>query len=223
MHCVKVHVRYLISWWVLVCFSFFITLFCLVPCGRLSWLFVSFWVHVNIAHRIVVSYRRRRTAMTARQLGRHLAAGGLVSIRSSRQQTLRCVYTYSIGTRTSVGLWRLRRTDGGKWTVTCNFAASTHRHQSRKIFTGSSAYGMLRTPKHRALYLRASINRIIWSTVAGRLTLSRRSERPNLISSSSSRYLRLKSTGQIRGIVEGQRSPQGRRWKRRGTCLLRFQ
>ena len=28
--------------------SFFIILFCLVPCGRLSWLFVSFWVHVNI-------------------------------------------------------------------------------------------------------------------------------------------------------------------------------
>jgi len=26
---------------------------CLVPCGRLSWLLVSFWTHVNIAHRIV--------------------------------------------------------------------------------------------------------------------------------------------------------------------------
>jgi len=36
-------------------FSFFITLFCLAPCGRLSWLFVSFWAHVslNIARRIV--------------------------------------------------------------------------------------------------------------------------------------------------------------------------
>ena len=32
--------------------SFFITLFCLVPCGRLSWLFVSFWARVNI-YRIV--------------------------------------------------------------------------------------------------------------------------------------------------------------------------
>ena len=34
-------------------FSFFIILFCLVPCGRFSWLYVSFWVHVNI----IVSYR----------------------------------------------------------------------------------------------------------------------------------------------------------------------
>ena len=30
--------------------------FCLVPCGRLSWLLVSFWAHVSIVHRIV-SYR----------------------------------------------------------------------------------------------------------------------------------------------------------------------
>ena len=34
-------------------FSFFIILFCLVPCGRLSWLLVSFWAHVNIVHRII--------------------------------------------------------------------------------------------------------------------------------------------------------------------------
>jgi len=34
-------------------FSFFIILFCLVPCGRLSWLLVSFWVHVNIVHHII--------------------------------------------------------------------------------------------------------------------------------------------------------------------------
>ena len=34
-------------------FSFFIILFCLVPCGRLSWLLVSFWAHVNIVNRIV--------------------------------------------------------------------------------------------------------------------------------------------------------------------------
>jgi len=40
-----------------VCFSFFIMLFCLVPCGRLSWLLVSFWAHVNIVHRIVSSHR----------------------------------------------------------------------------------------------------------------------------------------------------------------------
>jgi len=25
----------------------------LVPCGRLSWLLVSFWAHVNTIHRIV--------------------------------------------------------------------------------------------------------------------------------------------------------------------------
>ena len=30
--------------------------FCLVPCGRLSWLLVSIWAHVNIVH-LVVSYR----------------------------------------------------------------------------------------------------------------------------------------------------------------------
>ena len=33
-------------------FSFFVTHFCLVPCGRLSWLFVSFWMHANIVYRI---------------------------------------------------------------------------------------------------------------------------------------------------------------------------
>jgi len=38
---------------ILVVFSFFIILFCLVPCGRLSWLVVSFCAHVNILHRIV--------------------------------------------------------------------------------------------------------------------------------------------------------------------------
>jgi len=34
-------------------FSSFIILFCLVPCGRLSWLLVSFWAHVNIVHHII--------------------------------------------------------------------------------------------------------------------------------------------------------------------------
>jgi len=34
-------------------FSFFISLFCLVLCGRLSWLYASFWAHVNVLHRIV--------------------------------------------------------------------------------------------------------------------------------------------------------------------------
>jgi len=34
-------------------FSFFIILFCLVPCGRLSWLLVRFWAHVNIVHHII--------------------------------------------------------------------------------------------------------------------------------------------------------------------------
>jgi len=31
---------------------------CLVPCGRLSWLLVSFWAHVNIVHHIIyiISY-----------------------------------------------------------------------------------------------------------------------------------------------------------------------
>jgi len=38
---------------IVVVFNFFITgfLFCLVPCGRLSWLFISFWAHVNIMYR----------------------------------------------------------------------------------------------------------------------------------------------------------------------------
>ena len=104
VHGVKVHVRYLISWWVLVSLcqlpsitihnslslslpaqdlplsqtfwpqdwlhglyywpfvlsilvfvSFFITLssFGLVLCGILSWLFASFWTHINIVHRII--------------------------------------------------------------------------------------------------------------------------------------------------------------------------
>ena len=37
-------------------FSFFVTLSCLVPCGRLSWLFVSFRAHVNIVY-YKLSYR----------------------------------------------------------------------------------------------------------------------------------------------------------------------
>jgi len=38
--------------------SFLIILFCLVPCGILSWLLVSFWAHVNIVHHIIsfISY-----------------------------------------------------------------------------------------------------------------------------------------------------------------------
>jgi len=34
-------------------FSFFIILFCSVPCGRLSWLLVNFWAHINIVNRIL--------------------------------------------------------------------------------------------------------------------------------------------------------------------------
>ena len=55
--------------WALVCFWFSSLLFCfLVPCGRLSWLFVSFWVHVNIVYRIAsysvtsLAVHRRRCA-----------------------------------------------------------------------------------------------------------------------------------------------------------------
>ena len=39
--------------------TFFTTLFCFVPCGRLCWLFVSFLAHVNIAYHIayrIISY-----------------------------------------------------------------------------------------------------------------------------------------------------------------------
>ena len=36
--------------------NFFSILFCLVPCGRLSWLLVSFWAHVNIVHHNHISY-----------------------------------------------------------------------------------------------------------------------------------------------------------------------
>jgi len=47
-------------------FSFFIILFCLVPCGRLSWLLVSFWAHVNIVHHII-SYHNRRVSHLSRE------------------------------------------------------------------------------------------------------------------------------------------------------------
>jgi len=53
----------------------------------------------------------------------------------------------------------------------------------------------------------ASINRITRSTAASSL----RSERPNLISSSSSRYFRMKSTGPTRGVVKGQYSVESAR------------
>jgi len=45
-------------------FSFFISLFCLVPCGRLSWLFASFWAHVNILHRSFVRSSERTCRYT---------------------------------------------------------------------------------------------------------------------------------------------------------------
>jgi len=41
-------------------FSFFIILFCSVPCRRLSWLLVSFWAHVNIVN-CIISYRTQTT------------------------------------------------------------------------------------------------------------------------------------------------------------------
>jgi len=44
-------------------FSFFVILFCLVPCGRLSWLHVSFWAHVNIVHHIIISLRTFKTVV----------------------------------------------------------------------------------------------------------------------------------------------------------------
>jgi len=47
---------FLLSISVLYLFQFLHYSFCLVPCGRLSWLLVSFWAHVNIVHRIV-TYR----------------------------------------------------------------------------------------------------------------------------------------------------------------------
>jgi len=43
-------------------FSFFIILFCLIPCGRLSWLLVSFWAHVNIVYHII-SYHISSTCL----------------------------------------------------------------------------------------------------------------------------------------------------------------
>jgi len=49
-----------------VCFSFFIILVCLVPCGRLSCLLVSFWAHVNVVHRIVLYRIKGQYAMERR-------------------------------------------------------------------------------------------------------------------------------------------------------------
>ena len=34
-------------------FRFFISLFCLAPCSRLSWLFARFWAHVNVLDHII--------------------------------------------------------------------------------------------------------------------------------------------------------------------------
>jgi len=39
-----------------VIYDCLVILFCFILCGRLCWLFVSFWVHVNIFHQ-VLSYR----------------------------------------------------------------------------------------------------------------------------------------------------------------------
>jgi len=50
-----------------VFFSFFITLsFCLAPCGRLSWLFISFWAHENVVYSIAycASCRKKRGLAT---------------------------------------------------------------------------------------------------------------------------------------------------------------
>ena len=48
-----------------------VVVFCLVPCGRLGWLLVSFWAHVNIFHHII-SYHiisSLNTTHSARNLG----------------------------------------------------------------------------------------------------------------------------------------------------------
>ena len=49
--------------------------FCLVPCGRLSWLFASFWAHVNILHCLsfIVSNCQFAVALPRTPL-RHLTA-----------------------------------------------------------------------------------------------------------------------------------------------------
>ena len=36
-----------------VIYDCLVILFCFILCGRLCWLFVSFWVHVNIFHQVV--------------------------------------------------------------------------------------------------------------------------------------------------------------------------
>jgi len=46
-------------------------LFCSVPCGRLSWLLVSFWAHVNIVHRVVLRRRRQMNSDRVEQRSRH--------------------------------------------------------------------------------------------------------------------------------------------------------
>jgi len=56
--------EFLLSISVFFVFSFFIILFCLVPCGRLSWLLVSFWAHVNIVNRIVTRDTSQQSAAT---------------------------------------------------------------------------------------------------------------------------------------------------------------
>ena len=71
-------------------FSFFIILFCSVPCGRLSWLLVSFWAHVNVVNRIV-SYRKQTTTLTLNH-----TASKIVSIHmAGRVNTADCVYTFT--------------------------------------------------------------------------------------------------------------------------------
>jgi len=48
----------------------------LVPCGRLSWLAVSFWPHVNITYRVVsyrISYRKWVTAATMKVAAQELS------------------------------------------------------------------------------------------------------------------------------------------------------
>jgi len=46
------------------CFSFFFTLFCSVPCGRLSWLLVSLWANVNVVYCIVSCLNQNTQLLT---------------------------------------------------------------------------------------------------------------------------------------------------------------
>jgi len=136
-------------------FSFFIVLFCLVPCGRFSWLYVSFWAHVNI----IVSYRIVLTVAGDDVQMKEVAASTMSSVviqRHTRRRTLDVRHRR----HTRAVQRRLRQTD-------------THRTASHDLASHESPHLSINSSTPPAASCHS------WPTLDQTLFLGSYSERPS--------------------------------------------